>query len=179
MDLNKENKNSNKLKKTWFNSIQNKLFLLVHFFPSMDFYIWMSRPEIHRKFTEGLKDFFKNLSFSPPFCLCSHSPPSPISSTNKKLLIEHPALSFKLQGAYSVHLKGGRSWRYQEASENVLYTARGYKDAGCPKNNNKEVFDRFTAFCISTDALQLKLAPQIIFRLNTFRTLWRVGKKGG
>lgn len=76
-----------------------------------------------------------------------------------------------------MHLKGGRNWRYQEASANVLYTARGYKDAGCPKNNNKEAFDRFTAFCISTDALQLKLAPQIIFRLNTLWTLWYVGKR--
>ncbi len=134
----------------------------------------------HEKFTE--KDFFKDFAF---LLLC-HLPPFSLSpprltflllhlllslSPTKRLLIEHPALSFKLQGAYTVHLKGGRSWRYQEAFENVLCTARGYKDAGCPKNNNKGASDRFVAFCISADALQLKLAPQIICWLNTSRTM--------
>lgn len=94
-------------------------------------------------------------------------------SPTKRLLIEHPALSFKLQGAYTVHLKaGGRSWRYQEAFENVLHTARGYKDAECPKNNNKEAFDRFMAFCTGTDACWAKISPQIFSRLNVSWTMW-------
>lgn len=108
---------------------------------------------------------------SPPLLTFLLPPPLPLSPT-KMLLIEHPALSFKLQGAYTVHLTGGRSSRYQEAFENVLHIAHGYKDAGCPKNNNKEAFDRFMAFCISTDAVHLKLAPQIICRLNNLRTIW-------
>lgn len=36
--------------------------------------------------------------------LCSSS--SPLFLQQKRLLIEHPALSFKLQGAYTMHLKG-------------------------------------------------------------------------
>lgn len=105
------------------------------------------------------------LTFLLLFLLLSLSP-------TKRLLIEHPALSFKPQGAYTVHLEGGGSWRYQEAFENVLHTACGYKDAECPKNNNKDAFDRFMAFCSSTDAWWAKISPQIICRLNTLWTMW-------
>lgn len=112
--------------------------------------------------------------FSPAISFPSFSPSL---SPTKRLLIEHRALSFKLQGTYTMHLKGERSWRYQEAFENVLHAARGYKDTGCPKNNNKEASDRFMAFCSSADALRLKLAPQIICWLNTLWTMWCEGKR--
>lgn len=59
----------------------------------------MSGLYCHEKFT--VKDF--------AFLLLCHLLSTLLSSLflqQKRLLIEHPALSFKLQGAYTVHLKG-------------------------------------------------------------------------
>ncbi len=51
---------------------------------------------------------------------------------------------------------------------------------GCPKNNNKEASDRFMAFCISADALRLKLAPQNhVLTKYLVNNVMRQGTKAG
>lgn len=78
------------------------------------------------------------------------------------------------------------SWRNQknvwkkkkkQQKKTVLHNACGLQKTGCPKNNNKEVSDRFTVFCISgADACQAKISTS---QLNSLQTMWLVEMKGG
>lgn len=86
---------------------QNKKYLEVQ--KKILLFTWMSGMRCHEKFT--MKDFSISSPPSPFHCsLClllgSRSSSSSLFFPTKRLLIEHPALSFKLQEAYTVHLKG-------------------------------------------------------------------------
>lgn len=56
----------------------------------------------------------------------------------------------------------------KKEKKTALHNARGLQKTGCPKNNNKEDSDRFTAFPIGADAGRAKISAS---ELNTLQTM--------